>query len=519
MKVNRKYLFIALTMLIFGTAPSAHAQHEHSGGENLGKVNFAVACNSEAQSDFNVAMAYYYSFDWSKINSATNRVLQDDQKCGMAYWLKALSSLNNPFAWPSSLPASAVGDGSAALDAARKTGLGSQRERDYVDALSVYFKDADKIDHRTRAVALESAFGRLAEKYPNDSEASVLYALILSANSDPADKKYVRQLKAVSILEPIFQKQPNHPGTAHFLIHSYDYPFLAKRGLDVARLYAKIAPSAPHALHMPSHIFSRLGLWKESIASNRAAYAAAREGTLQAFHFSDFMVYAYLQLGDVNAARQIMDQARARKVLDDLGASYPYAAMPARIAIETDSWKDAANLELSPPADSYPWKKYPQSEAVNAFARGVGAAMSGDPEKAHFESARLISLRDVALAMKMSYWAEQIDIEAQIVRGLAVFADGKHDDGIMVLRDAAEREDATEKSAVTAGPIVTAREMLATMLLQTGHADEALMNFKRVLEVDPNRHRSLVGAIQSAEKAGDTKAATTYSKQLEDSIR
>jgi len=508
-------------MLMLGMSPLAHAQHGHdsASAEHLGKVHFEVVCNADAQNDFNIAMAYYYSFDWSKINSTVDRVLKDDPHCGMAHWVEALAALNNPFGWPSSLPASAITDGTASLDAARQAGLKSQRENDYVDALAVYFKDSDKLDHRTRALALETAFGKLAAKYPNDSEASVLYAMILSANSDPADKKYVRQLKAVSILEPIFEKQPNHPGTAHFLIHSYDYPVIAKRGLNVARLYAKIAPSAPHALHMPSHIFSRLGLWRESIASNRAAYAAARQGTLQAFHFSDFMVYAYLQLGDADAARQVLGDARARKVVDDLGAAYPYAAMPARIAIETDSWKDAANLQLFPSTDAYPWKKYPQAEATNAFARGVGAAMSGDPDKARAESTRLISLRDAALTMKQSYWAEQIDIEAQIVRGLAIFADGKHDDGIMVLKDAADREDATEKSAVTAGPIVTAREMLATMLMQTGHPDDALNNFKKVLDIEPNRHRSLVGAVRSAEMAGDKKAAQAYSIELAESTR
>ncbi len=514
MLLKRKCLQAMLAVMALGAAQSVFAQSSVANDGGIGNVNFRVECNSAAQSDFNVAMAYYYSYDWSKINSAVNRVLQDDPTCGMAYWVRAMAALNNPFGWPASLPASAMKDGPSALNEARKTGLKSQRERDYVDALSVFFNNGDKIDRHVRALALESAFEKLASDYPDDSEASVLYAMILSANSDPADKQYIRELKAASILESVRAKQPYHPGVLHYLIHSYDYPSLAERGLTAARLYAKIAPDAPHALHMPSHIFTRLGLWDESIASNRAAYAAARSGTLQAFHFSDFMAYAYLQLGQVDAAREVLAQMRARPIVDDLGAAYPYAAVPARIAIATDSWKDAANLPLDPAADAYPWKKYPEAEAENAFARGIGAAMSGDPAKAREEVARMILLRDAATAMNLPYWAEQIDIQAEIVRGLAIFADGKHNEGIMVLGDAADRQDATDKSAVTAGEIVSAREMLATLLMNSGKPADALTEFETVLEHEPNLRRAVVGAARSAELAGNTMKAEKYADML-----
>jgi hypothetical protein len=339
--------------------------------------------------------------------------------------------------------------------------------------------------------------------------------LILSANFDPADRQYTNQLKAARILEPIFKEQPEHPGVAHYLIHSYDYPPIAKHGVDAARRYGEIAPDAPHALHMPSHIFTRVGAWKESIQSNRASATSATDKTFDKWHAYDYMVYAHLQLGEDRAARKVVDEALGNPSrVDHFVTAYAYAAMPARIAIERAQWKEAAKLELFPAAGAYPWNKYPQAEAINAYARGIGAAMSGDVAGARTELARLEKLREVAVSRKIGYWAEETGIQADVVRGLAFCAEGKRADCSTSLRSAAVREDALEKHVVTPGRLVPAREMFAYMTLESGDAVAALREFESVLEREPNRMRAFAGAARAAERAGDSKKAAEYSTRL-----
>jgi hypothetical protein len=353
----------------------------------------------------------------------------------------------------------------------------------------------------------------VAARYPEDTEATVLYALVLSANFDPTDKKYTNQLRAAKVLEPIFQRQPDHPGVAHYLIHSYDYPPIATQGLDAARRYAKIAPDATHAQHMPSHIFTRVGQWNESVESNRQSAKLDGDKTVNSVHAYDYMVYALLQLSQDRAAERIVTHARAVAAKPDhVAAAYAYAAMPARLALERGAWQEAAKLSLEP--EAYQWKKYPQSEAINAFARGVGAAMSGDAGAARAEVARLQALRDAAAGMKIAYWAEQVDIQAEVVRGLAACADGKPDECGAILRAAADREDATEKHVVTPGPIVPAREVLATVLLKAGKSGDALREFEMVLVKEPNRYRAFAGALQAADGAGDKKKAAFFAARI-----
>jgi hypothetical protein len=491
--------------------------HDSAGVAKLGKVTFPVSCNAAAQKEFEIAMAYYHSFAWPENKAALERVVQADPSCGMAHWGRALGILDNPFLWPGSLSPKVLGDGQAAIDAARAAGLKTQREKDYVEALAVFFKDSDKLNHRTRATAFETAMLEVATRYPSDTEATILYALVLSANFDPADKKYTNQLKAARTLEPIFTKQPDHPGVAHYLIHSYDYPPIATQGLDAAKRYSKIAPDATHAQHMPSHIFTRVGYWRDSVESNRQSARIDGDKTVNSPHAYDYMVYAQLQLVQDRAAAEVLAHARgvATKT-DHIAAAYAYAAMPARIALERGAWADAAKLTLDPAAEAYPWKKYPQSEAVNAFARGVGAAMNGDAAAAQIEVVRLRALRDTATERKIGYWAEQIDIQAEVVRGLASCAAGKSDECVATLRAAADREDATEKHAVTPGPIVPAREVLAVVLLKDGKAVEALQGFESVLTREPNRYRAVAGAMQAAERAGDTKKAAAFAERMVD---
>jgi hypothetical protein len=355
---------------------------------------------------------------------------------------------------------------------------------------------------------------KLAARHPDDKEASIISALVTSANFDPADKTYANQLKAAKVLEPLFAAQPEHPGVAHYLIHSYDYPPIAKQGLEAAKRYAAIAPDAPHALHMPSHIFTRVGYWRESIAANRASAKAAGDASFDAHHAFDYMVYAHMQLGQDKAARRALAQSRGMKVIEHFGAAYAYAAMPARIALERSDWKQAAATTLNPEAVSYPWSRYPQAEAVNVFARGVGAARSGNAAAAKEHHARLIALRDIAKERKLGYWAEQIDIQADVVHALAVVAEGKRDEGTDLMKAAAAREDATEKHVVTPGPLLPAREVYADLLLEAKKGADALREYEAVLAKEPNRYRAILGAAKAAQAAGDAKKAKLYGDEL-----
>jgi Tfp pilus assembly protein PilF len=513
MKRRRSVMVAAAAAIALGIAGCAtqEAPEGHSAQARLGKVNFPVSCSAEAQREFNTAVAYYHSFAWAQVREPLERVLRADPNCGMAHWLRALASLDNPFIWPGIISQPTLASGSGILDTARKTGLKSQRERDYVDALDVFFKDHGNLDHRTRAKALETALERVMQRYPEDEEAAILYALVLSANFDPTDRKYTNQLKAAQVLEPIFKQQPQHPGVAHYLIHSYDYPPIASQGLDAARRYSKIAPDAAHALHMPSHIFTRVGAWKESIESNRESARAGSDKTFDKWHAYDYMVYAHLQLGQDRAAHEVVREALNNPArVDHVGTAYAYAAMPARLAIERAAWKEAASAPLFA-AETFPWKKYPFTEAINAYARGIGAAMSGDAAGARAQADRLQTLRG---AMKVPYWVEEMGIQTEVVRGLALCAEGNRQACIDTLRAAAAREDATEKHAVTPGRLVPAREMLAYVTLESGDAAAALREFETVLQRDPNRLRAFAGAARAAERAGDKSKAAHYSARL-----
>lgn len=503
--------FVAAILLAGAPAVADDADHAHA---RLGVVQFPVGCNAEAQRQMNTAMAYYHSFAWQHIREPLDRVLEADPSCGMAHWARALASLDNPFAWPAGITPAALAQGPEALEDARRTGLKDQRERDYVAALDSFFKDSAKLDHRARAKTLESALEQVMQRYPEDSEAATLYALILSANFDPADKKYTNQLKAAQILEPIFKQQPDHPGAAHYLIHSYDYPPIAKHGLDAARRYGDIAPDAPHALHMPSHIFTRVGAWQESVQANQASARVGTDKTFDRWHAYDYMVYAHLQLGEDAAARKVVADALGNPArIDHFATAYAYAAMPARLAVERGSWKAAAQLDLAP-SDGFPWAKYPQAEAINAYARGLGAAMTGDAAAARVEVARLEKLREVSAGRKLGYWVEEIGIQADVVQGLALCADGRRDQCLQALQAAAAREDASEKHVVTPGRLVPAREVLAYVTLAGDDAAAALREFERVLEREPNRLAAFAGAADAAARAGDPATARRYSDKV-----
>jgi hypothetical protein len=506
---------VALSALTGGIA-RAHDDDAPAGapGEKLGTVHFAVECNVQAQREFDHAVALYHSFWFDPASKAFGQVLEHDAGCGMAYWGIALSALANPFGWPP--PPKAMQTGAAAIEQGLKVGARSQRERDYIAALAKLFENWDKTDHRPRALAWEQAMQVVAQRYPDDPEAGVFYALSLIANAQASDKTFANQLKAAAILEPFFETHPDHPGAAHYLIHTYDYTELVERGLPAARRYASIAPSAPHALHMPAHIFTRLGLWDDSIATNRASAQAARSelkdptpglGSYNALHAMDYMMYAHLQQGQDGAARSLLDEVNAIEKLDlaNFAAAYALAAMPARYALEHHDWAAAATL--TPKPQSLPWNQYPQAEAVIVYTRAMGLARLGQADAALVEIARLQALREAMAKAKLGYWAQQAEIQAAAAGAWVSLARGQSSEALAQMHRAVRLEGNTDKHPVTPGPLIPAGELLAEMLLELGRPADALAEFERVQRTEPNRLLPIYGAARAAELAGQPDVA------------
>lgn len=509
---HEKLVFFSMLLAYIG-APGALAQADTKKPEQLGEVNFPVSCNAAAQQEFNRAMALFHSFWFDPAKASFARVLQHDPGCGMAHWGISIMSMGNPFTW-STNPNAARAGAPAAAEAGR-VGAKSARERDYIAALGTLFKDWETTEFRPRAVAFEQAMGGVAAKYPRDDEAQILYALALNITALPTDKRFANQHKAAAILEPLLKKYPNHPGVAHYLIHTYDYAELAEKGLPPARAYGAIAPSVPHALHMPSHIFSRAGLWKEMVEGNRASYLAAKGDAYDALHAMDYMVFGHLQQAQDRATKQLVDEAGAiRKVnVENFVAAYAFAAMPARYALERGDWAQAAKLSLSPP--DLAWSKFPQAEGILVFARGLGAARNGDVAAARRDVDRLQALKEALTAAKSDYWASQTDFQIKAVNAWIALAEKRNDAALQLMRAAAEAEEASDKHPVTPGNVVPSRELLGEMLLELGQPKQALAEFERSLKRDPNRLRGMYGAGRAAEAAGNPKVAREYYAKLQ----
>lgn len=499
----------------FGGAPKAFAQdHDHLEYQAaLGRVNFPVSCTSEAQEKFNTTVALLHSFYWERIDAAVGEVLAADPTCAMAYWAKAVASIDNALGSPPTPKLER--QGWDAVLAAKQLGGKTQRERDYISAVEVLFKDHETIAFAKRAKAYEKALEHIHLTYPEDSEATVLYAFWLQVTADRNDQTHAQQLKSAKMLEPIFLKQPNHPGVAHFIIHAYDFPAIAGHGLDAARRYAAIAPDAPHALHMPSHIFSRVGQWQDSIGTNARSYAASRTDR-DRYHAMDYLVYASLQLGrDAEAEKWVALVNSAPKPDEDARQiAYAGAAIPARYALERGDWTGASELALHPARDRFDWSKFPEGEAVNAYARGLGAARRGDVGRANTEIARLSRLRAAMVAQKKDYWVEQADIQAGAITAWVAWAEGRGADALKLMRETADREDKTEEHIMMPGRVIPVREMLGELLLQRKQPKPALVEFETSLKNDPNRFRNLYGAARAAELSGDRRLARLYYKRL-----
>jgi tetratricopeptide (TPR) repeat protein len=514
MRLIPRYLAVVMALsLVVGTALPAGAQATAGLPEQLGQVTFQVSCAGEGPAKFHRAMAWYHSFDWKKGKAAFEEVASLDPRCGMAYWGLAMIAADNPFGWPVSLKAK---EGAEAIQKAKELGAATPRERDYIAALAVLYQDHETVPHRQRALAYEQAMEKLAATYADDVEATILYALVVSGNHDLNDKTFARPLKAAALLEPLFAAYPQHPGVAHYLIHSYDYPPIANKGLEAAKRYAQIAPDAAHAQHMPSHIFTRVGAWRESVASNQASVAYAKGDTRYIPHGWDYMVYASLQMADDAAAEKIGADARAISTLNDstLGEVFGVTAIPARLALERGRWAEAATLEMHPRVSEAAWQRLPQAEAINAFARALGAARNGDAASARREIERLNKLQQALTERKLAYWAEQTEIQAEVATAWALYAEGKKEEALTAMRAAADHEDQTEKHVVTPGPIMPARELLGDLLMELGRPAEALPQYEASIAKEPNRFRGLYGAALAAERAGDRTRARRHFETL-----
>jgi hypothetical protein len=495
---------VAIAATVAATLVSAQptlAQDESD--QRLGRVHFVISCNETAQRRFDRAMRYQHSFWYRQAKEIFEDVAKADPECGMAYWGIALTLLNYP---PAATPGSNLLLGLAAIEKAKAVGAKTQRERDYIDALAVMYIEYDQVDHDSRVQAYLLAMEALAARYPEDDEAQIAYAITLNVAASPADKTYADQLKGAAILEPIFKRQPQHPGVAHYLIHLYDYPPIAEKGLDAAMRYSKIAPAAPHAQHMPSHIFTRVGYWKESIAANQASVRAAKadKSAGDQLHGQDYMVYAYLQLGqDKNARAAIDDMEGANVRPDERGASFALAASPARYMVERGDWQGAAELEVKP-------SNFAFITAITHFARALGAARVGKPEAAKADIAKLAQLRDKLRDAKDAYWAEQVDIQRQVASAWVLYAQGQYDDALKAMAAAADAEDKTEKSPVTPGSLAPARELYGAMLFERGMAKDALAAYEATLKKEPHRLGATLGAAKAGELLGDAAAARAH---------
>ena len=486
-------------------APAA-PDHQHEHAEELGQVSFPVACNAEAQALMNRAVAMLHSYWFPEALRTFESVAAADPACGVAYWGVALTHFGNPMGGGSGAPGQAAGWAAAQKGAA--IGATSDRDRAYIDAAVTLFRNHETVSNRDRMVAYEQALAAIVSRHPEDTEAKIFQAMFLVATAAPTDLTFAQQKRAAAILTEMYRQQPRHPGLAHYIIHAFDSPSLAQYALDAARQYASIAPAAPHALHMPSHIFTRLGYWDESIATNRrSADAETTPGGKS--HPLDYLVYAYLQQGRdaqaLAAIQEIGGDTRGEYISGTLG-SYNALAMPARYALERDDWTTAAGLTVTETA--------PSAVAVTRFARGVGAARSGNIAGARAEVQALEKLAAALTSQGDAYWALVVDAQRMAVAAWVAQAEQRAAGALDLARQAADKEEQVEKHPVTPGPLIPARELLGDLLLAQNRPAEALAAYEKTLEREPNRARTLAGAMRAAEAAKQPAAAATHAAAL-----
>ena len=514
-------LALLILCAVLATAQEDHSSHERAVA-GLGTVDFPTSCDATAQKLISRAAALLHSFGYEEARITFNDAAKADPACAMAYWGVARTWYHPIWAPPSP---EELKQGAAALNRALAIDAKTDRERDYINALAVFYKDWQTVDHVTRAKNYEQALAEVCARNRSDDEAAIFHALQLVAIGylDPTDKTYTWQKKGSEILNQLLLRHQNHPGVAHYIIHSVDYPSLAELGLQAARAYARIAPDSPHALHMPSHIFTRLGQWDDSIASNSAstksAVAQAQRlhgggGAFDQLHAMDYLVYAYLQQAKDTSARKALAEMEDITRLDEnqFAAAYAFAASPARWALERHDWRAAAALEIKPAW--FPWNRFRNAEALVHYARAIGAARAGEVRAARRSTNEIAAIRR-AMPLTRDYdWSGSIGAQWEAATALIALAEGKKYEGLRLLRLAADHEDAVDKHPVTPGALLPVREMLADLLLENGAALESLKEYEVVLKTAPRRFNATAGAAKAADKAGDKTKARSYAMQL-----
>jgi tetratricopeptide (TPR) repeat protein len=503
MKIVKLFSTLALLVLLCAAVPA-----QEKPPEKLGKVSFPTSCDRKVQAQFDRAVAMLHSFWFQQGEQAFREILQRDPSCAIANWGIAAILIGNTFA--GNATAQDAQKAKEAIQRGHLIGAKTERERFYIEAIAEYWDRFGDRPHGARMKSLADAFEVVAQRFPKDDEAQIFYAIYLTATQSPNDKTFADTLKAAQILEPQFKKHPDHPGVAHYLIHAYDYPPIAEKGLNAAKRYAEIAPSAPHALHMPAHIFTRVGAWQDSVATNRRSVAVSRAEKEPGggLHAMDYMVYADLQLARDKDADSVLQEARAVTNIppNNAGSAYALAAIPARIVIERGLWKDAMQLEPRP-------SKFLYTDAMTHFARALGAARSGDPAAADKGVQELARIVDTLKNAKDTYWATEVEVQRLGAAAWTAHARGNDDDALVLMRSAADMEDKSEKHAVTPGRLIPARELLGEMLLKMNRPTEALEAFEISEKHDPNRFRGLYGAAKAAALAADqAKAKAFYGK-------
>ncbi len=487
--------------------------------KQFGTIEFETSCNGSVKKDFNLAVKLLHSFEYDEAEKAFAKVIDEEPNCAMAYWGIAMSNFHALWAPPTEAE---LKKGAKAIQIAQSLKK-SIREGDYINAIASLYTDWEKVDHRTRCISFEKAMEKVYTKYPDDKEGAVFYALALDAAADPNDKSFAKQKKAGAILNALYPNEPNHPGVAHYIIHTYDYPQLAQQGLVAAKKYASIAPSSAHALHMPSHIFTRLGLWDECINSNLASVSSAKCYAEAAgikghwdeeLHGLDYLVYAYLQKGENDSAKKQWDYLKAVKEVHpaNFKVAYAFAAIPSRYLLENKLWQQAANLKVT--RANFAWKDFPWQEAIIHFTRLMGSVHIGNLNAAKDELKELNRLHDTLTNQKDTYKANQVQIQIKTSEAWMRLKEGRNDEALMLMQLAADMEDKTEKHPVTPGEVIPAIELLGDMLLEMNNPDKALEAFEATLQKHPNRFNALYGAGIAAEKSRNMQKAKTYYRQL-----
>ena len=487
--------------------------------KEFGTVSFATSCSEKTSKDFDLAMALLHSFEYDEAEKAFAKIIDEEPTCAMAYWGVAMSNYHPLWTPPTTAE---LEKGAKAIAVAQSISGLSKRESNYIDAIASFYKDWNQTDHRSRSLSYKSSMEKIYAAWPDEKEASIFYALALTAAADPTDKSFANQKKAYGILTALYPGQPDHPGIVHYIIHSYDYPGLAELALPAARKYASIAPSSAHALHMPSHVFTRLGLWEDCIKSNIAAVASAKcyaessgiKGHWdEELHGLDYLMYAYLQRGDNELAKKQWDYLKTINEVHPFNfkVAYAFAAIPARYVLENKLWKEAAGVQVH--NENFAWQNFPRQQAIIHFARALGAAHTANLDAARAELKKLNSFHEI-LAKKDPYNANQVMIQVKTAEAWILFKSGKNNEAIQLMSMAATMEDDTEKHPVTPGEVIPARELLADMLLEMNKPAEALKAYEEDMKRHPNRFNSLSGAAQAAEKSNNIEKANTYYRQL-----